>query len=291
LVVYASEIGPDIGPSGGSVVIYRTHTPAPPLSDFVDLLWYLEGYSVPHPRERVLPNGAIQIIIDLKHDRIATFTGENREIEGSVPPAIVAGASSEYVVIDTTTLDRIIGVQFKPGCAGPFLRVAASETLNRDVPLDAIWGGRCASELRDRLIEAPTVDRKFRILEGSLLDRARGNLTQNRVLHYAVYEFQSVPQSRSVAEVAAVTGFSAKRLIAMFREHVGMTPKLFCRIRRFQDALSRTASGKRVIWAQVAADCGYFDQAHFVRDFQAFSGINPTAYLLARGEWVNHLPD
>jgi AraC-like DNA-binding protein len=76
----------------------------------------------------------------------------------------------------------------------------------------------------------------------------------------------------------------------MFREHVGLTPKLFCRIRRFQDALNRTAGGKRVVWAQLAADCGYFDQAHFVRDFQAFSGINPTAYLLARGEWVNHLP-
>jgi AraC-like DNA-binding protein len=271
-------------------VIYRTYTPGPPLSGFVDLFWYLEGYAVPHARERVLPNGAMQIIIDLKHDRIATFTGENRDIEGSVSAAIVAGASSEYVVIDTSSLDAIIGVQFKPGGASPFLRVQAGETLNRDVPLDAIWGSNYASELRDRLIEAPTAERKLRILEGSLIEQARGNLEPNRVLRHALYEFQSAPQPRSVAEVAAATNFTAKRLIELFREHVGLTPKLFCRIRRFQDALSRTASGKRVIWSQVAADCGYFDQAHFVRDFQAFSGINPTAYLLARGEWVNHVP-
>jgi AraC-like DNA-binding protein len=68
-----------------------------------------------------------------------------------------------------------------------------------------------------------------------------------------------------------------------------MTPKLYCRVRRFQAALSLMARQADVDWAQVALACGYFDQAHFNRDFRAFAGVTPTAYLLQRGEHPNHL--
>jgi AraC-like DNA-binding protein len=71
---------------------------------------------------------------------------------------------------------------------------------------------------------------------------------------------------------------------------VGLTPKLFCRVRRFQRVLRRIGTGRPVEWAAVAVDCGYFDQAHFIRDFHAFSGINPSAYLAGRTEHLNHVP-
>jgi methylphosphotriester-DNA--protein-cysteine methyltransferase len=86
-------------------------------------------------------------------------------------------------------------------------------------------------------------------------------------------------------------GLSQRRFIQVFRDEVGLTPKLFCRIQRFQEVLRRIGKGQQFEWVDVALDCGYYDQAHFINDFQAFSGLNPTAYLAhPRDRNPNHVP-
>jgi AraC-like DNA-binding protein len=96
--------------------------------------------------------------------------------------------------------------------------------------------------------------------------------------------FAREPCVQSISEVAAELGVSHKHFIEQFRREVGLTPKLFCRIRRFQQVLSRVQTRQAVAWVDVACSCGYFDQAHFVNDFVAFSGVNPSAYLRQRLE-------
>ena len=85
-------------------------------------------------------------------------------------------------------------------------------------------------------------------------------------------------------------GISHKHFIAQFRAVVGLTPKRFCRIRRFQQVLAEVEARQAVKWADLACACGYYDQAHFVHDFQGFSGLNPSAYLTQRGEYLNFVP-
>ena len=85
-------------------------------------------------------------------------------------------------------------------------------------------------------------------------------------------------------------GLSPKRFISLFEEAVGLTPKVFCRVLRFQDVLSLIEQGQPIGWADLALDCGYFDQAHFIHDFQAFSGLTPQAYLAQRSLFRNHVP-
>jgi methylphosphotriester-DNA--protein-cysteine methyltransferase len=113
------------------------------------------------------------------------------------------------------------------------------------------------------------------------------------VVEYAVDNFLAQPATARIAHVADKTGFSTRRFIELFKKHVGMTPKLFCRVRRFQNVLRQIASGKSVNWTGVALDGGYFDQAHFIHDFRAFSGINPSKYLANYKGFPrhhNHLP-
>jgi AraC-like DNA-binding protein len=98
-----------------------------------------------------------------------------------------------------------------------------------------------------------------------------------------------VPHARTISEVIERSGLSRKRFIRLFRDEVGQTPKLFSRIRRFQELLRIVESGRRVDWAELALMCGYFDQAHFIHDFRAFSGLNPGSYLTSRGEHPNHV--
>jgi AraC-like DNA-binding protein len=81
-----------------------------------------------------------------------------------------------------------------------------------------------------------------------------------------------------VREIQRDSGLSHTRFIQLFREHVGLTPKLFCRVRRFRMALDRIQNGMPVNWAALATDCGYYDQAHLIHDFRAFAGLTPAQY-------------
>jgi len=85
-----------------------------------------------------------------------------------------------------------------------------------------------------------------------------------------------------VEDVTAQIGLSSRRFIEIFRNQVGLTPKLYCRIRRFQRVLAAIDDASDVDWTGVALKCGYFDQAHFIHDFRAFSGVSPTMYLRHR---------
>jgi AraC-like DNA-binding protein len=87
------------------------------------------------------------------------------------------------------------------------------------------------------------------------------------------------PDLQTITSVSSRVGFSHKHFIDLFRRQTGLSPKLFCRIRRFQKVLLEVQTRAEINWADVACSCGYFDQSHFVHDFNRFSGLNPSAYL------------
>ena len=269
----------------------RSHRyiPSPPLSEFVELFWLYEGYQQPHKKERLLPDGSMELVVNLREDLTRVYDRRDTARCQTLRGSLIVGAHSEFFVIDTAEQNSVIGVHFKPGGAFPFFRLPACELHNTLLSLEMLWGSR-AGALRDRLLEAGTPQAMFRILEQALLAEAAQRLQRHPAVAFALKEFHGVPHTRTVAEVTGQIGLSPRRFIQVFSSEVGLTPKLFCRIRRFQRVLRRIAKGERVEWAAVAADCGYFDQAHFIHDFRAFSGINPTAYLAQRTEHLNHVP-
>ncbi len=93
-----------------------------------------------------------------------------------------------------------------------------------------------------------------------------------------------------ISGIASDLGLSQKHFIDLFRDRVGLTPKKFCRVRRFQNALHHMEHDRRLDWAGLATDIGYYDQSHFIRDFHSFAGLNPSAYLTERGEYVGFIP-
>jgi methylphosphotriester-DNA--protein-cysteine methyltransferase len=98
------------------------------------------------------------------------------------------------------------------------------------------------------------------------------------------------PHIATVGRLVDRTGLSQRRFIELFRDQVGLAPKAFCRVRRFQRVLESVHRKSAVDWPQVALDGGYYDQAHFIHDFQGFSGLTPSAYLAQATEHLNHVP-
>jgi len=270
-------------------VRYSSHIPRPPLSHFVDVLLHYDGYQQPHDKERLLPDGSMELVINLREEKVRMYDRQNIGQCQTFPGSIVIGAQSEFFVIDTAEQAAVIGVHFKPGGAFPFFKLPAGELHNEYVALETLWG-RDAKDLRERLLEAPTADAKFGVLEQYLWKRVAKPLERHPAVGFALREFQGAAGARTVADVSGQIGFSARHFIQVFADEVGMTPKLFCRVQRFQETVRRIGMGQRVGWAGMALDCGYFDQAHFIHDFRAFSGLNPSAYAAQRTEHLNHVP-
>ena len=133
---------------------FSHYIPAPPLSDYIELLWIYEGYSAQHAKERLLPTGSMELVFALDEDRRAGCS--------------LMGAQTQFTILDTSRPFSVMGVHFKPGGAFPFFGMPAGEFQGMGVPLDLVWGG-FAGEVRDRLLEAKTHGAKYRILENALL--------------------------------------------------------------------------------------------------------------------------
>ena len=129
--------------------------------------------------------------------------------------------------------------------------------------------------MRQQLLESATPAAKARVIERALLDATRGVPERHPAVAFALNEFRGVPEGQRIADVTEQIGLSSRRFIEVFRKEVGLSPKLFCRVRRFQKVLGMISAGRGLDWAEIALTCGYFDQPHFIHDFQSFSGINP----------------
>ncbi len=266
-------------------MFFRHHVPGPPLAQFVESIWLYEDCVQSQRLERILPTGALGLVINLREDLIRNYNRRDPRQFESLSGSVVVGVHSEFMVIDTACQAAVLGIQFKPGGAFPFLNMPASELRDLHVPLDALWKAEGA-DLRNRVLDAATPDAKFRVMERFLLSQAKPGFGIHPAVNFAMKE---MPMT-TISHVTDQIGLSPKRFIDIFQEQVGLTPKLYCRIRRFQDVLRHIRSGKQPAWADVALSGGYYDQAHFVHDFRAFSGVTPTVYAATRGSYPNHIP-
>ena len=241
------------------------------LRPFVEGLWIAEEY-IPgsHRRERILPTGESALIIDLREGGTAGFSGPH----------------SESFVIDVASEFFVAGVQFTPGGAFPFFDPPMAELTNHQVPLDRLWGG-FANELREQVLASSSAEARLDTIERVLLSRLRPGRALHPAVDYAVRRLQH--GGEPVGQVVRRIGLSHRRFLDLFAGQVGLTPKRFARVRRFQRVVQQVHAGRPVNWAEVAASCGYFDQAHFIREFAEFSGVNPSTYVAAAGAHANHV--
>lgn len=254
---------------------FQSYTPEGPLSQFVSTIWWMSNAGVPSSRQRVCPNGgAMQLVLNLADRNLSFFDGAKCQ---SVRAPLIAGPYSKAFSIDPAEFTAVIGVQFKPGAARLILRLPAHELHNTDVPFEDLYPEE-GVRLRDALLSATGLAGRFRVLESYLLEKLCAATPLHPAVDHALLEFTRRPSLRAVADVQAETGISHTRFLQVFKEQVGLTPKLFCRLQRFRNVLQRVENGRPVRWAEIAADCGYFDQAHLIHDFRAFSGMTPLEY-------------
>ena len=258
-------------------MFYLTYAPGPPISEFVDHFWLFDGGQTPR-KERIVPSGTIELVINLRDDEIRIHDREQSEQLTRFSGAVLSGTYSSIFVVDAMQHESMLGVHFKPGGAFPFLGTLASELTDAHADLADLWG-RSGLELRERLCVVSTHRERFQIMEEVLTDRLRRSRKGHLAVAIALNGFGPYGTRASVRDIARDVGICQRRFSKVFAAQVGLTPKVFCRVLRFQRVRTLADQIEKPDWAQIASTCGYFDQSHLINDFQEFSGFSPTEYL------------
>ena len=247
---------------------------------------------------RGLPSPALTFIVTLDDPLIITAHPDPRQAPGSYD-TLLGGLHTSPALISNGGRQSGIQLSLTPLGARALLGMPAGELANWDEDATRVIGG-FAAELRERVREQPAWEGRFAVLDELLWRRAaelrasRGGAIRPEVAH-AWRRLLGTRGAVPVAELAAETGWSPRYLNSVFRAETGLAPKAAARVVRFDRARNRiaraaAAAAPGTTLAGLAADCGYYDQAHLARDFRSLAGCPPTQWLAEEFRFVQAMP-
>ena len=247
---------------------YREIIPQPPLNRYVECFWTLEGDSPSAQPERILPDGCIELILNFG----AQFSQHCDDTRKLQPKNFLVGQMTGPIMITPSGPVQLIGIRFNPGGTLPFMRMPLHEVTDQVVEL-----GSLSSTLeRDLLRVAERSNlllEKIRAIEEFLTT----SLTNSKHDSWSMSIAARIIESRglvAVEELAMDAGISIRQMERRFLSDIGVGPKLIGRIIRFQQVF-RAVEQSNNAWAEIAIACGYYDQAHLIRDFNQFAQQTP----------------
>lgn len=260
--------------------------PHPALRPFVSQLWASESDVANSSREHVLPTGAMHIVLRLSQSPLRLYRSSSDAVGYTVGHALIGGVRSAHYIRDVSTPSSSVGAMLRPGASELLFGATAEALAERHTGLDCAWGTQ-ANTLLAQLSEASTPQERLQRLERVLLARLPGVRGLHPAVAAALEHFDGVTRVHTLVKQS---GYSHRRFIAQFRRAVGLTPKTYLRIQRLQQALEMLQRRPGIDWSHIAAEMGFVDQSHLIRDFKALTGLTPEQYRSAQPISQNHVP-
>jgi len=242
--------------------------PRYPLSRFVECFWTLESDAPATNPERILPDGCVELILNFGAEFSQHCEGRQR----LQPRNFLVGQMTGPILISPTGAVQLMGIRFHPGGTLPFLRLALHEITDQVVEL-----GGLSSRLERDLVHAASVSYSLMDKVTAIEEFLTGELLSHKHDSRSMMLAARIVESGglvSVDQLANDAGVSSRQLERRFLREVGLGPKLLGRIIRFQQVF-RAVEQCDAAWAAVAIECGYYDQAHLIRDFHQFARQTP----------------
>lgn len=258
-------------------MIFETHEPKPPFDGLVESIFYFKNFEPDHSIERVVPTGHVFVIFELDGMERQTFDNETLKPIASYRKAWVSGMHQNYISISAHQQSEMFVIQFKAFGAHPFLHVPMEHLANKIVPGTDILDG-VLLELREELSAAASAAEKFSIADSWFESRYEEKFLAPKSIVAMVALLQAQPASKFNEIIESFTG-TQKHLISQFKKFIGLTPKHYQRILRFNEVFLQMQNDQFLSWSDIALQCGYSDQSHFIREFKYFSGFNPEKFL------------
>jgi len=264
---------------------YNVYEPSAELAKQVKTYWSLEcAADEANGRERIFPDGCIEIIFN-HGDRFRKFDNEaDFHIQ---PPAFIHGQLKTYFELEPTGSVGIFSARLHPAGLRPFVDFDVDTFTGSTLTITDVWGEDGAKLERD-ILECTDNYERIAVLEKFLLEKRDTLKVDNTPVEACVDSIIESIGSISMEAVADNLGISKRQLERRFTAAVGISPKLFARITRFQNVLQLIENKEFKSFTATAYDGGFYDQAHFIKDFKDFTGLNPKQYFAENLEMVKH---
>ena len=265
---------------------YQQIQPPDYLRDYIRYFWTLESGADTFPKTfRTIPDGCPGLIF--QQSEKGKFYQSNKQL----PTIFLFGQYTKHAELSSSGQFNAIGIYFYPNALKSIFGFNADELTNSclDVNLLPVTHG---CHLSEQLLNAPSVVSQIEVLSSYLLLQLHKNNTpENEVMHYAVSQLVRTNGSISLHELQKNLRISERSFERRFKQYVGISPKLFSRICRFQASLNQLRTSNYSKFSDIAFENNYADQSHFIRAFKEFAGFSPYQYQKKSTEIVENLSE
>jgi AraC-like DNA-binding protein len=259
---------------------FALYTPDPPLSEYIECLWYQDLSEVPR-RELILPSLNIELILNLGRPQKVLDRTDPTQLQLN-RAAWVAGMQTEAILIESQD-SHMIGARFKPGGAKAFFAFPTCELTDFVVDLDLVWGGY-VEELRQQIWDASTPQARLSVFEQALLRKIQ-TVEYYPLIQRVVGHIVASGGLQPISVLGEHYGISHKHLIHQFKHIIGIRPKQFARSVRLIQTLQLIDPFAVSDWSRIACLGGFYDQSHFINELRRVAGLTPNEYLAKRADF------
>jgi AraC-like DNA-binding protein len=255
---------------------YQVFDPSTSLQPFVKCFWTLEAEASPSPvRQRVVPDGCMEMIFNYG-DRFYQYPEDGSCI--LQPQSFIFGQITSFLEIAPSGTTGLVATRFLPEGLAPFLDCTVASLENKAVAIQDIFG-KAGSELEQTIIHSKSNRQRIELIENFLLARLEKPGTIDNIARACVETILKAQGQLEVTELADKLNIHRRNMERKFRTAVGMSPKQLSRVVRLQSALKLLEKNKYSNLTSLAYESGYYDQAHFIKDFKEFTGISPRSFF------------
>lgn len=263
--------------------LFARFLPSAILAPYVECYWVLRAGQSMLAQQHMPADSRLEIIFSFSGGMERMLPDGTLDCRVTSSSYVLGGRERGYR-FTSLAAPVYVAVRFKPGGFFAFSRLPVSEMLDIHTPLDLLWDANEVRELECRLEAQSAPQMQAQLLEMALIQRLDPPEHLQRILLAAAWI--NAQGDLRLPHVADKINLSHKHMERLFQRYVGMRPVMYSRIARFQRVIARGLNGAGLSLSAMAADAGYFDQAHFNREFKIFTGSTPTAFLASQHRYV-----
>lgn len=226
-------------------------------------------------KQRIYPRGCIDLVFHYGQPFLFRKRNESFALE---PRSVVCGQQMNYYDLSPSGKTGMVYVMFRPFGAGMFFKVPMNEIANQNVAFECL-ANKEAFEIEDKILNATCIRERVTIIEDFLIEKLIQNNNDARQIVCVLNKIFQRKGQISIKQLAETACLSIKQFERKFSGLIGLNPKQFLRIVRFQNVLQMKKNRHNDNLTSLALESGYYDQSHFINDFRLITGLTPKEFF------------